>query len=241
VNRAPDSPVVHGRSQTRARWLIACIAVGITALATVLWRFTPLAEWADAQRIAAWIGDLRDAGWTPIAVIAAYVLGGLVIFPVTLMIAVTAVIFTPLLALGLSFAGVLASAATTYFIGARLVRSTMHAAFGRTVRKVSDALSDRGVVAIAVIRMIPIAPFTIVNLAAGSIGLRMRDYLIGTALGIAPGIAALTAFGNQIRRIIEHPTMTNVAILVAVIGGWIGVSLLLQMMVSRWRRKDVRT
>jgi uncharacterized membrane protein YdjX (TVP38/TMEM64 family) len=223
----------HGKSQTRARWLIAGIALGVTVLATVLWRFTPLAEWADAQRIAGWVGSFRDAWWAPPAVVASYVIGGLVLFPVTLTIAVTAVIFPPFLAAALSLAGVLASATTTYFVGARLVRGTLLAAFGRTVQKVSDALSDRGIVAIAIIRMIPVAPFTIVNLAAGSIHVRMRDYLIGTALGNAPGIVVLTAFGRQLREIIEEPTVANVAVLVGVIVAWIGLSLFLQFMVSR--------
>jgi uncharacterized membrane protein YdjX (TVP38/TMEM64 family) len=241
VNHVPPSssplPTASGRSQTRARWLLAGISLGIVGLAFLVWRFTPLAQWASAQQLAGLIGNLRDAWWAPVAIIALYIIGGLIVFPITLLIAATAVVFDPLLAATLSFAGVLANAVATYLIGARLVRGMMLAAFGPTVRHLSAVLADRGVIAIAIIRMLPIAPFTLINIAAGSIGVRWRDYVIGTALGIAPGIIALTVFGRRLREVISHPTFTNIAILVAAVIGWIGLSLLLQSVLTRRNTK----
>ncbi|WP_348240396.1 TVP38/TMEM64 family protein, partial [Salmonella enterica] len=78
------------------------------------------------------------------------------------------------------------------------------------VERLRNALDRSGIVAVATIRMVPIAPFTLVNLAAGSIDVRLRDYALGTALGIIPGTAVLTAFGHQLRAIIERPTVANV-------------------------------
>jgi len=75
-----------------------------------------------------------------------------------------------------------------------------------------------------------------VNVAAGSIGVPMADFLIGTALGLTPGIVAITAFGGQLRAVLEHPTPLRIAALMAIIGGWIALSLLLQRFVSRRQR-----
>ena len=38
------------------------------------------------------------------------------------------------------------------------------------------------------VRLVPVAPFTIVNLLAGAGHVRFRDFMIGTAVGMTPGI-----------------------------------------------------
>ena len=240
MNPAPDFAVSQPAARTRARWRLAVVALAVIGAALVIWRFTPLAEWATAQRMTGLIAALQNAWWGPVAVVALYIVGGLIVFPVTLLIAATAVVFDPLIAVALSFVGVLANAIVTYAIGATLVRTTMQAAFGRTVQRVNAALSNRGVIAVAVIRTIPLAPFTFVNIAMGAMGVPLRDYLIGTALGITPGILAFSVFGHQLRAILSRPTFANIALLVAAILGWVALSLLLQASISRWNARKAQ-
>ena len=54
--------------------------------------------------------------------------------------------------------------------------------------------------------MLPVAPFTIVN-ARGrrEHGIGLVDYLIGTALGMAPGIVMLTLLGTQLAEVLTSP------------------------------------
>lgn len=242
MNPGPDSALPEPNARAKARWLLGVITLGLIGAVVVVWRFTPLADWATAQRVATVIADLQSAWWGPLAVIAIYIVGGLIAFPLTLLIAATAVVFDPFTAVALSFAGVLANAAATYAVGATLVRRTMHAAFGRTIRRVNAAMTDRGVIAVAVIRNIPLAPFTLVNIAMGAVGVRPRDYFIGTALGAAPGITAFSVFGYQLREILSRPTFPNIVLLAGVILGWIALSLLLQSLISRWnaRRRNAK-
>ena len=207
----------------------------LIAAAVILWRFTPLAEIATPQRLSAWLGSFRDEPWAPLAIVALFVIGGLVVFPVLLLIAVTTLVFDPVMAFFVALAGTLASAVVTYAVGARFVRGTAQSAFGPALKKVADALASRGVVAIALIRIVPVAPFTVVNLAAGSIGIRLRDYVIGTTLGMVPGLIAITAFGQQLKAVLEHPTPMRVAALIGIVAGWIGLSLALQRLVSKRR------
>ena len=75
-------------------------------------------------------------------------------------------------------------------------------------------------------------------MAAGAIGVRLRDYTFGTFLGLLPGTLALTAFGRQLREIIERPTLTNVGLLIAAIAAWIGISFALQRWASRRTRRS---
>jgi uncharacterized membrane protein YdjX (TVP38/TMEM64 family) len=101
------------------------------------------------------------------------------------------------------------------------------------VERVEAALSDHSIVTIAAIRMIPLAPFTLVNLVAGAIGVRFRDYMLGSALGLTPGMVMLSLFGRQAREFWHHPSVSGVLIGLGFAAAWLGLTLGLQ----RWARK----
>jgi phospholipase D1/2 len=228
--RNEHSPVSN---QNSSRWILFAVALIVSAAAVVLWRYTPLAEWADPDRVAAWMQKLRSSAWAPLIVIGVFVIGGLIVFPLTLLITATAIVFDPLTAIAISIAGALANALTLYTLGRVVMRDTVVHAFSSAVEKLRSMLSRSGILAVATIRMVPIAPFTLVNLAAGAIEVRLRDYMIGTLLGVLPGTVALTAFGRQLREIVEHPNLKNVGLLAAAILAWIALSIALQRWASR--------
>lgn len=199
-----------------------------------MWRFTPLADFATPKELLAQLESFADTRWSWIVMPLAYVIAGLAFFPLTVLIAVTALMFEPVMAFVIAFAGTMANAVVTYGVGAKLLRGTAREAIGPAVAKLEAALDKGGIIAVAVIRTLPIAPFTVVNMAGGLLGLRLRDYTIGTALGVAPGVTALTVFGHQLREVVRAPTVDSVLTLVAILVGWIVLSLLLQRVVSRW-------
>jgi uncharacterized membrane protein YdjX (TVP38/TMEM64 family) len=213
--------------------VLGAIALGVIAVAAGVWRYTPLADIATPDRLAHWIGTFKDAHWAPAAVLAIFLAGGLMAMPLLLMIAATAIVFEPVTALLLSLTGSLLSAASVYVIGARFGRELAHRALGPAMKRVGHALEHSGIVAMAAIRMVPIAPFIVVNLAAGSIGVRFTDYMIGTALGLLPGLVVITAFGNQLRAVFEDPTPGRLGAIIGIILAWIVLSLVLQRFVSR--------
>ncbi|HEX2807532.1 MAG TPA: TVP38/TMEM64 family protein [Kineosporiaceae bacterium] len=60
-----------------------------------------------------------------------------------------------------------------------------------------EALLDRhGMLAALVVRLIPVMPFTPLNYACGVTTMRLRHYVVGTALGLVPGTSLLVALGS---------------------------------------------
>jgi len=212
--------------------ITAALLVGL-ALA---WRFTPLADFLEPRRMAQRLESLRKLPGAPFYFVAAFVILGLVMFPVTVMSASTAIVFPPLKAASISFSGIILSAALVHWIGARLIGPRARNAIGSTIQRVDEALSDRGVVTIAAIRMVPLAPFTLVNLAEGAVGVSFRDYMLGTVLGIAPGTILVCLFGQQVREFWQHPSGHGIALVAGVVVLWIAVSLTLQRWASHRRR-----
>jgi phospholipase D1/2 len=210
--------------------LAALAAVAIVA--TVLWRFTSVGELVDPQRLARRLDEFQDVPWAPFAFAAAFPLLGLVVFPVTALSALVAFLFPPPIAIATSFSGIMMSAALLHWLGTRF-RKAVRKSLGSAVTRVDEALSDHGIVTVATIRMIPLAPFTIVNLVAGALGVRFRDYMLGTALGLTPGMIIMSLFGKQARRFWHHPSVSGVLIGLGFALLWIGVTVGLQ----RWASK----
>jgi phospholipase D1/2 len=217
----------------RARRALLAAAIVLCLAAVALWHYPPIAERVSLERLARWVGSFESAAWAPAAIVAAYVLAGLLMFPLTVMIGATAIVFEPPTALAISLTGSLANALVLYHLGARLGRRTMHAALGNALDRVSAVLARRGIMAVALVRSIPVAPFTVVNLAAGSLGVAQRDYLLGTALGLAPGIVMITAFGNRLRALLQEPTPGRVGALLAILFAWFAIVWVLQRLASR--------
>ena len=100
----------------RALWLGVAILVALFALATA-WKWTPLAELIDLHRMSGWIGSVRQSPARHVYVLAAYLIGSILLVPITALILITAVIFGPVLGSAYSLVGCLAGAAITYAIG----------------------------------------------------------------------------------------------------------------------------
>jgi uncharacterized membrane protein YdjX (TVP38/TMEM64 family) len=82
------------------------------------------------------------------------------------------------------------------------------------------------------IRMVPIAPFSIVNVVAGASKLRLRDFMLGTALGMLPGIAVMAALGAQIADLARDASLWNAVLLGLAIFAWIALCLGVQFLVT---------
>lgn len=53
----------------------------------------------------------------------------------------------------------------------------------------------RGLIALLVLRLIPVVPFNALNYAAGASAIGARDYVVATTVGIVPGAVLYAALG----------------------------------------------
>jgi uncharacterized membrane protein YdjX (TVP38/TMEM64 family) len=228
-------------ASVRQRWrgLLRLAPVTVAILLVALaWRYTALAEWARPAALQSAFQELGGGGWAPLLVVGVYVLGGLVAFPVTLLIAATAAAFGAWPGLGYAASGALASAFVTYLVGFALGEATLRGALGPRLGRVRDRIARRGVLAVATIRLVPIAPFTVVNLVAGAARIPILDYALGTILGLAPGLITLSALGDRVIRIFVAPSLFDLALFLGLVVAWISLSIGLQSLVSRRRDRS---
>ena len=223
-----------------SRWLMwaKLAAVPLLALAlAIAWQFPPLSRIASPAEIGPMLSALAEQPWAPLLVIGVYIVGGLVAFPVLLLIAATAATFGPVLGFLYAAAGSLASATVTYALGLALGRDTLRAVIGPRLKRVQRRIVKGGVVTIAAIRLVPIAPFTVVNIVAGASEIRLGPFIAGTILGMAPGWVLMSALGHQIARIATGPTAGDIALLAVLILIWISLAAGVQLAFAKFGRR----
>jgi phospholipase D1/2 len=214
----------------------ATIGIALTLVIALVaaWNYSPLSDYADAQTVRRIFKDVAANPFAPAIVLAIFLAGGLVAFPVTVLIAATAVAFGPWVGFAYATAGAMASALLTYGIGAVLGRDVMRAFMGPRLARIRQKIVKQGVLAVAAIRMVPIAPFTLVNMVAGASGIRLLDYIAGTLLGLLPGLILMSALGAQIARIIASPSALELALFALCIIAWIGLTFGIQHAIRRF-------
>jgi len=225
------------QQRRHARWQLALLAIALVVASVVLWRFTGLAQLVEPARLAMLLDMLRSSIWSAPAMVAVIIAATLVLFPITATFVVSAMIFDSPLAICISLLGALGSAIVGYGIGARYFREAATTAWGRRLAQVQEVLRNRGTLAIAMARFVPVAPYLAFSIAAGAVGVRVSDFMVGTGLALTPVIVMLTLFEEQIRGLFAAPTLFGFVLLLGLISLWVVLVLGLRRLVAR---KDAR-
>ena len=88
---------------------------------------------------------------------------------------------------------------------------------GKKWQRLEKKIAQSGIVAVAALRLLPVAPFTVVNVVSGAFKVPVRDYTIGSLLGLAPGILVTNLFAHQLENAIRNPGPGTIVILAALI------------------------
>ncbi len=125
------------------------------------------------------------------------------------------------------------------FLAARAGLAGLAARAGVWARRIETGFRDNGLLYLLVLRLIPLFPFWLVNLAAGAAGLRLPIFVLGTFFGIIPVTLILASLGNGLGMLVEEGRSPDLAILFqpSVLLPLIGLAVLalLPIVYKRWR------
>jgi len=211
---------------------IAAGAAGLLALILLagLWQWTPLRELID---VTSMVNYLEEVGHGPTALlitVGGFLIGGVLVMPVMVLIAVTILAFGPWWGFWYALTGMTASALLTFGIGRLLGRRLMDHLSGSWVHRTSRTLAAKGILTVVALRILPVAPFSILNAIAGASHIRTRDFFVGTILGELPGLVSLALFLEQVTETVRHPGLGSVLLLVVIVAGIV----LSAWALSRW-------
>ena len=97
-----------------------------------------------------------------------------------------------------SWIGTMVSALVGFYLGRFAGARALQTLSGESMQRFMDMVGRNGFLASLIVRLVPSAPFIVVNMAAGVTPMRVSQFLAGTALGIIPKIAVTAFAGNSI-------------------------------------------
>jgi uncharacterized membrane protein YdjX (TVP38/TMEM64 family) len=178
------------------RWIQLGLASAAVAAAVAAITLLPVGDWM--QTLVEWI---RGAGAAGVAVYAvAYVLAALFLVPGSILTLGAGFAYGPLFGT-LLVSPVSVAAATLAF---RLGRTTARGWIEKRVRRdprfaaIDAAIEHQGLKIVLLLRLSPVFPFSLLNYALGLTGVRLRDYVLGSFLGMLPGTVLYVYLGSLV-------------------------------------------
>jgi uncharacterized membrane protein YdjX (TVP38/TMEM64 family) len=171
-----------------------------------------------------WLSAAHGPWALPVAVGAFAVLAFIGV-PQFVLIAAAVVAFGPWTGFAYSWIGTLVSSLVGFWLGRTFGGRLLQDLAGDGVAKFMRLIGKNGFLASLIVRLVPSAPFIVVNMAAGVTPMKVFDFAAATAVGIIPKIA-LTAFaGNSIVQALKGGGQRHIVMLVAAVAVWIAAGL----------------
>ena len=153
-------------------------------------------EWYQAisqealQELVVRLGPLA-----PVAFVGLFVLGELAQIPSVLFVLAAGLVWPFWTALPIAFAGAMAAATVAFLVARHVLGKQIADRLPSGWRRYSDAIATNGMRAVAMIRLTTFLHPAMHWVLAGS-RVSLRDFLLGTLVGITPAVVLLVALGE---------------------------------------------
>jgi uncharacterized membrane protein YdjX (TVP38/TMEM64 family) len=232
AKRISNETEIETAEKTRGPLLKCLLLVAVLIGLSAAWRWTPISEWINFRTIVEWQNSVRAHPAALLFVVGTYLAGGLVLFPVTILNVATVFTFGPIRGNAYGLAGWLASAALGYAIGRAFKHKLFHRFAGPRIDRLLKQAAGHGFLAVLTMRLLPVAPFTLVNVFVGTTAIRFRDFMLASVIGRIPGMIVLTFAGLQLEQVLRNPGIGSFIAL--------GVVLVLVLVAASWFLKGFK-
>ena len=134
--------------------------------------------------------------FAPFVYIIIYIIRPLIFFPTSILTPLSSIIFGPFLGWIYTFIGE-NIAATVAFLVTRYLGGDVLSRFQK-LKLIDEELKDHGLRTVILLRLVPLFPFDVVNFGLGLTSVSLRKYVLGTAIGVLPGLTAYIFLGASL-------------------------------------------
>ncbi|MDQ3698378.1 MAG: VTT domain-containing protein [Gemmatimonadota bacterium] len=171
----------------------------IVVSAVLLLRQTPWLRDADLRSIPEIRGLFRGIPYAELAFVVGFAVAGLAV-PAAVLTIAGGLLFGFGLGALLSWTGAMVGALGAYGLARGVAGRVVSRWLGARVSRLDRAAKRHPFRTILTLRLLPVVPFSVLNLAAGVARVRFRDYVLASAVGLAPMTLMLSYFAGTMFR-----------------------------------------
>lgn len=165
-----------------------------------LFRWTPLSAYARPQVIAEFFRSLGDPWWAPVVFVPIYAVGVAFGLPGTIPTLAGGAIFGVVRGMLYNTIGANVGALLAFLMARYLGRDFVARVLKGKAAQLDQKIGSHGFGTILYLRLIPLVPFNALNFAAGISRVSLRDYVLGSLIGMLPGTLVYTYFADALIR-----------------------------------------
>jgi uncharacterized membrane protein YdjX (TVP38/TMEM64 family) len=158
-------------------------------------------SYANPQQLRAL---LLEAGvWGPLLFIVLFTVAELINVPGALFVVGASLTWPPAMAMAVAYAGAMSAAVTAFAVARYLAADVVRRYLPARFHTYDKRLAANGLWTVIVLRLLFfLAPW--VHMGLGVSRVSFRDFVLGTAIGVIPGVVIVGAFGAAIQRWARH-------------------------------------
>jgi len=219
-NRTPDSDM----GSVKKRVLVIFILIlGLVGLAFLFQK--GVGRYVDKDSAVAYFETIRDSPWVPLILAGVFIVASISGISLNVLLVAAALVLNPWITFAAGLTGAQIGANVGFLMGRIWGRKLMRRFASERIQGLSRKLGERGVVSVAFLRIIPLAPFPVVNIAAGSSHLSARVFNLGSLLGMAPGMLGVVLLADVTQKAVRQPDPWNLSLFVLSMAAFIGAVL----------------
>ena len=184
------------------RTLFALIWVSVFIAAWLAWHGSETEIIDVPELLSDWLTQF-GIGRAALIYIVLYTIRPLVLFPATLLTIASGLVFGPLLGILFTLIGENASANFAFRIARWLGHGLVDDREPGRMQRWDEKIRQNALTSVLLMRLLYL-PFDAVNYGCGLTSMRQRDFFVGTALGIVPGLVSFVLLGGAGAAGVEH-------------------------------------
>lgn len=220
----------------RRGWII----LGLLAAAILAAHLSGLSDWLDLDAVKARRMELLAVvEGHPVPAALGFVALYALVVSLSLPVAVLATLlggflFGPLLGTVLAVAGATAGASVVFLIARSAVGEGLRRRAGPLYERVAAGMRANALEYLLFLRLVPLFPFFLVNIVPALFEVRLRTFVVATAIGIVPGTFVYANLGRELGTISSLSDLVSPMVLLAFL--LLGLVALVPVGYRRWRR-----
>lgn len=171
---------------------------------TLLWRYSPLKEYLSVEQINAYYEAINNSYLASIILFLLFIVAVQIMIPLNFLIFVTGLLIGSWQGFLISLTAGLVSSYIAYQTGRKFFDKIIEPISNEKILSLRKRMKTYNIFMLIGIRLVPVAPFHIVNLIAGSVNIDKKLFFLSTFIGLLPGVIVITFLSESFKSLLQQ-------------------------------------